>query len=229
MLLHKLPRTSADKIFEENIKKEFRNFIIEQDHPCVMAKSVFLNERCTLKDYGKFGTVTAAVNLMSDLRKYLKSYSFSDDQFESFVACFSEQEIKNEFHFEELMWRQLRLLKQCDNHPWDPTVSSDPTDDNFSFSLAGKAFYIVGMHPKASRDARRTPHPCLVFNLHWQFERLRRLDVYDEVKNRIRARDKEKNGSVNPVLEDFGSNSEARQYSGRDVGENWKCPYSRLD
>jgi FPC/CPF motif-containing protein YcgG len=27
------------------------------------------------------------------------------------------------------------------------------------------------------------------------------------------------------MLEDFGENSEARQYSGRKVGEEWKCPF----
>jgi FPC/CPF motif-containing protein YcgG len=32
-------------------------------------------------------------------------------------------------------------------------------------------------------------------------------------------------GTVNPMLAEFGEQSEARQYSGRDVGEIWKCPF----
>ena len=28
------------------------------------------------------------------------------------------------------------------------------------------------------------------------------------------------------MLEDFGTNSEARQYSGRAVADEWQCPYN---
>tara|TARA_R110002124_G_scaffold254044_2_gene419466 strand:- start:4131 stop:4460 length:330 start_codon:yes stop_codon:yes gene_type:complete len=104
-------------------------------------------------------------------------------------------------------------------------VSNDPADSNFSFSIAGKAFYIVGMHPKSSRMARQAPFPAMVFNLHAQFEKLRDMNVYKRVRNRIRDRDIKLQGNINPVLEDFGVESEAKQYSGRYVGKEWKCPY----
>ena len=40
-----------------------------------------------------------------------------------------------------------------------------------------------------------------------------------------RARDIELQGSINPNLADFGEASEARQYSGREVEDQWQCPY----
>ena len=40
----------------------------------------------------------------------------------------------------------------------------------------------------------------------------------------IRARDRDNAGSINPMLSDFGTRSEARQYSGRAVGDDWQCP-----
>ena len=46
------------------------------------------------------------------------------------------------------------------------------------------------MHPKSSRMARQAPFPTLVFNLHWQFEKLRELGTYKRVRNAIRKRDK---------------------------------------
>ena len=49
------------------------------------------------------------------------------------------------------------------------------------------------------------------------------------MKNMIRARDMAFQGSINPVLEDFGVNSEARQYSGRAVEDNWRCPFQPVD
>ena len=41
----------------------------------------------------------------------------------------------------------------------------------------------------------------------------------------IRARDMAFQGSLNPVLKNFGESSEARQYSGRAVPDDWKCPF----
>jgi len=87
------------------------------------------------------------------------------------------------------------------------------------------SFYIVGMHPNSSRFARKSPYTMIVFNLHAQFEKLRETNRYDRVRDLIRHRDKSYQGFVNPMLSDFGTNSEARQYSGRQVSANWECPF----
>ena len=42
----------------------------------------------------------------------------------------------------------------------------------------------------------------------------------------IRHRDLQLQGTINPMLSDFGERSEARQYSGRIVEENWRAPFS---
>jgi FPC/CPF motif-containing protein YcgG len=93
--------------------------------------------------------------------------------------------------------------------------------------LIGKAFYVVGMHPNSSRIARQSPFPTIVFNLHWQFEKLRQMGSYETVRDRIRERDEELQGSMNPMLSDFGKGSEAKQYSGKKVDDNWKCPFHK--
>jgi FPC/CPF motif-containing protein YcgG len=48
---------------------------------------------------------------------------------------------------------------------------------------------------------------------------------YQSMQGAIRTRDVALQGSVNPVLSRFGEASEARQYSGRAVGDGWKCPF----
>ena len=53
------------------------------------------------------------------------------------------------------------------------------------------------------------------------------MGAFNTVRNKIRERDIELQGNINPMLEDFGENSEARQYSGRKVEEEWKCPFHR--
>ncbi len=40
-----------------------------------------------------------------------------------------------------------------------------------------------------------------------------------------RAREMAFQGSINPMLKNFGERSEASQYSGRAVSDNWPCPF----
>lgn len=204
----------------------FEKWILEENHPCIMAQSVFRAEHVDLHEYSGFGTSESVNEILNDLENYLEEYDFSDKQFYTFIATFpQETESLTEKEFEKRLWHQLQLLHDADDSTWDSRVTQDPEDYNFSFSLKGRAFYIIGLHPNSSRIARRTPFPTLTFNLHCQFENLREMKRYQQVKKRIRKRDTMLQGSVNPELEDFGKNSEARQYSGRKVEENWKCPF----
>ena len=91
-----------------------------------------------------------------------------------------------------------------DDQPWAPEVSADPKDPHFGFSVGGTPFFIVGLHPRASREARRMPLPILVFNLHEQFEALRESGGFERMRDAIRRRDEELQGSVNPMVSDHG-------------------------
>ena len=67
----------------------------------------------------------------------------------------------------------------------------------------------------------------MVFNLHDQFERLRRDGLYEKLRGAILQRDQALDGSINPMLARHGELSEARQYSGRAVNDDWRCPHTR--
>lgn len=213
------------KIEPLNLKKSFKDFIIQKNHPCVMARSLFTNDDVEIHSFAELGSKKTAEELLKAIEQYLLRYNFEDKKFETLIAVFPNEEIISELEFEEKMWKQLQLIHNVAPHPWDSEVSSDPENSKFSFSIAGKAFYIIGMHPKSSRMARQSPYPAMVFNLHWQFEKLRDMGVYQRVKKRIRKADEKLQGSINPMLDDFGDSSEARQYSGRAVDSNWKCPF----
>ncbi|KRE42169.1 YqcI/YcgG family protein [Knoellia sp. Soil729] len=77
-----------------------------------------------------------------------------------------------------------------------------------------------------SRIARRAPLPTLVFNLHDQFEELRASDKYARMRDTIRRRDTAVQGTLNPMVNDHGQGSEAAQYSGRAVDEQWEAPFT---
>jgi FPC/CPF motif-containing protein YcgG len=151
-------------------------------------------------------------------------------EYATFVAIFKGPQQTSELQFEELFWQQLRRLHELDaaHFDWDPNVRSDPGDPHFSFSFGGQALYVIGLHGNSSREARRFPWPALVFNPHEQFERLRADGKWKRMQETIRARDIELQGSTNPMLSDFGVESEARQYSGRAVEANWRAPFKAV-
>ena len=206
-------------------KEQFKKFIINDDHPCIMSKNIVRSDNCDLNTYKGFGSKTVALKILNDLEKYLAVYDFSSNDFFSFIAIFDDDQNYTEIEFENLLWKQLQYIHDLDNSKWDETVSANPKNKTFSFSIKGVAFYVVGMHPNSSRNARKSPRLTLVFNLHQQFERLREMGVYTRIRDTIRKRDLQKNGTINPMLVNFGEESEAKQYSGRAVGNDWQCPF----
>lgn len=229
-----MPTTSTGKMKSvqtehAKIYNEFDEFIIDQNHPCVMAQTVFNMEHVDFHVYSNFGTKQTAIEILEDLKAYLANYNFESNDFYTFIAVFKEKKEYSEKEFEQVLWKQLQLLHEIDEIPWDKEVSKNPENGHFSFSINGKAFYIVGMHPNSSRKSRQSPYPAIALNLHWQFEKLREMNVFHNVRNKIRDRDIELQGNINPMLQDFGTNSEARQYSGRKVDKAWKCPFHQAN
>ena len=216
----------APKKNAKQAKAAFTKFIIEANHPCLMAQTVFKKNQLRVRTYSDFGSKETAKQLLSDLQDYLANYDFDSKDFFTFIATFSTTENYSEKRFEELLWKQLQNIHLADDQEWDETVSSNPADKDFSFSIAGKAFYLVGLHPNSSRKARQAPMPSIAFNLHEQFEKLREMGAYQKVRDAIRTRDEKLQGHINPMLEDFGTGtSEAKQYSGRATNKEWKCPF----
>lgn len=209
------------------IEKQFRAFILDNDHPCIMAQTVFSMDQLEMHSYDEFGSLKTAEKLIRDLETYLENYNFESNDFKTFLAVFPNSPEYSEIEFEKLLWQQLQNLHEADPKSWDRRVSEDPESKNFSFSIGGRAFYIVGMHPGSSRMARQSPHTAIAFNLHWQFEKLREMGAYLNVRDKIRERDRQLQGNINPMLEDFGKSSEAKQYSGRKVHKTWKCPFHK--
>jgi len=205
--------------------KKFEKFILEDYYPCVMAKTVIQSQQFDFHVYEKMGEISTAQSIIIDLDKYLEKVNLEENQFYSFIATFPKSTFENETSFEQVFWHQLQQLHDLDTVTWDSNVSSDPSNPNFSFSIRGQAFYLIGMHPNSSRIARQAPCPAIIFNLHSQFEQLRHMGVYQNIRNKIRKRDRVLQGSTNPMLENFGIASEVKQYSGRATNKEWKCPF----
>jgi hypothetical protein len=215
--------------FATRATAEFFSLIAAPEFPCLGAKAALNADTVLVHTYEELGSDRDSRALARDLRVFLESDAHATSDYVTFVAIFGEPLNLDEREFEQLLWRELRKLNRIDaaaGAPWDPEVASNPDDPHFSYSFAGHAFYLIGMHAHSSREARRFRWPTLVFNLHEQFERLRADEKWGRMQERIREREIEFEGSVNPMLNDFGEASEARQYSGRAVGEDWQAPFA---
>lgn len=211
---------------ETESEELFQSYIEQEAFPCLAAKTA------VARGHVEFFHGTAIECPADDqalLERVTKFGNAREDQspFRSFVALFPQTPRQSAKAFECSLWRRLQRLHNLDvkRSAWDASVESDPTSPEFSMSLGGNAFYIVGLHPGSPRRARRFPLTAMVFNLHRQFEQLRAEDRYHRFSEAIIERDVAFQGSPNPMLDEHGVSSEARQYSGREVGENWVCPF----
>jgi FPC/CPF motif-containing protein YcgG len=206
-----------------DLVENFRGFVAGRSFPCVGAKSALNRGRMEFVALEKLGTRESAERLLSSLARFSAAHRDVGVEPVSLVVLF-ESQVAGEDEFHDLLWKQLQTLHELDGawNPWAAGVSCDPAANDFSFSVASRAFFVVGLHPNASRMARRAPCPALVFNFHDQFQALKTIGHYEKMQSVIRKRDIALQGNINPILARFGESSEALQYSGRASGG---CPF----
>lgn len=203
-----------------------RGLVLNERFTCIGAKSAFRHNAY------RFGLYTdmedaSVVGLARDLFTFVSELPALASPFATYIASFTAPHPADEASFERRLWAVLQALHDLDarHHAWDPAVSDDPADARFAFSFAGTAFFVVGLHAASSRATRRFAWPTLVFNPHRQFERLREDGAYANFQRLIRKRERTLQGGLNPMLGEYGTHSEARQYSGRAVDAEWRCPF----
>ncbi|HEX8028283.1 MAG TPA: guanitoxin biosynthesis heme-dependent pre-guanitoxin N-hydroxylase GntA [Vicinamibacterales bacterium] len=221
------PDGSRPSPLTEFVHHGFRALVLDEHFTCVGAKAALRQRGYGFGLYGALGSSQATAGLARDLFIFLGERHAFDSTFVTYVASFSGTPPPDETAFEHDLWATLQQLHALDApfHQWDRSVNADPNDPRFSFSFAGTALFVVGLHAASSRATRRFAWPTLVFNPHDQFERLRSTGQYDRFQSVIRAADRALEGDINPMLANFGERSEAAQYSGRKVEEVWRCPF----
>ena len=220
-------QTRLPSPFQMQAHDAFRTRILDPQFSCVGAKAAFHSGHYRLGAYQNMNESGALAGLARDLYSFTQEQPRMDSDFTTFVACFAGPRDADEHQFEAHLWDVLQALYDVDRlyNPPDPAVAENPEAKNFGFSFAGCGFFVIGLHPASSRLARQFPWPTLVFNAHFQFDHLKADGRYGKMQTAIRARELAWQGSLNPNLSDFGDSSEARQYSGRAVEEDWRCPF----
>jgi FPC/CPF motif-containing protein YcgG len=203
------------------------HFMTMKNYPCVAALQSFAQREFLVGIYPSVADLSGAKDLRQDLLYYLQRYRESYSQFLSFWAVFPTVKPMDEDAFEQFLWEELTLLTSEEARPFDrdTRVSDDPKDPSFCLSLGGQAFFVVGMHPNASRISRRFPVPALIFNVFEQFELLEQSGGYETMVKINRARDIRLQKSLNPMVEKYGDHWESIQFSGKVNPNNWRCPF----
>jgi uncharacterized protein len=211
----------------QKIADELREFVADPGFPCVGAKAALRRHQLEILVVEDIRRGVSDRLITRRLQDFAIRHDVDDKMFVSQAVIFCNEMNMSEAAFETCLWQRLTSLHRIDreDYHWDPSVDSDPDSPHFSLSIGGKGFFVVGLHPNASRAARRFRYPTLVFNLHAQFEKLREEGRYDMIRDKTLERDIMLQGSPNPMLARHGETSAARQYSGRHVGEDWKCPF----
>lgn len=214
--------------------ERFRAFVQRPTFPCVAARAALGQGGVRMLELGTLGAPANAPALLDALARLAAAFAAPGRdplRLHSLAAIFDGPSGMDEDAFEARLWDQLAQLHALDvarGQAWAGDVGDDPDSPDFSFSLAGHPFFVIGLHDGASRRARRFAQPVLVFNSQRQFAHLRADGRYAKMQAATRARDFALQGSLNPNLADWGTAPETRQYSGRAVEADWKCPFRKL-
>lgn len=223
-----MPPERAHAPIADTLEARFRAFIRDRRFPCVGAKSALAHNAITIVMARDIRSAWDDLKIYAALLEFAAAHRSDPGPFKSLAVIFQDRAELDEVAYEQALWSRIQSLTDKDGwlgQAWDPRVSDDEESPHFSLSFGGEAYFVVGLHPGASRPARRFETPVMVFNPHDQFERLRADGLYEPLRAKIIARDVALAGSPNPMLTRFGETSEARQYSGRAVAPDWKCPF----
>lgn len=222
------PAAPRPHLHPHPLAEALTRFIGAPGFPCVGAKSAVGRGNLKVLVCRSISSSWNDLVISRRLLDFAAAYRRNPVMFQSLAIVFEGPRTLSERQFEASLWERVQSLSDKDRwhgQRYDRSVSPDPTNPHFGLSFGGQAFFIVGLHPHASRKARRFVAPTLIFNLHDQFERLRAENRYEKLRASILDRDKAIEGTINPMLARHGEASEARQYSGRAVDETWQCPF----
>jgi uncharacterized protein len=150
----------------------FREFVQQPEFSCLGAKTALHDDALKVASYRELASAESTAELSHDLSQFANSQLIREKPFANFVAIFQAPLEIDEIEFEHLLWQQLQRLHRIDDKPCDARARPIPADPEFSFSFAGRAFYVIGRHARSSRRAHQFPWPTLLFSSREQFDRL---------------------------------------------------------
>jgi uncharacterized protein len=216
------PPTGAVDPLAEFVHSQLRALLLHRMYPCLGGTSAIRTGTYRLGLYARIGSADAVRDCTEDLHAFLADNAPDIHPIAVFIAVFDGPVFPGETGFERALWRQLQAMHRADAAAigvLDPEpITVDEADAGFIFG--DRNFFVVGLHPAASRWARRFGWPTLVFNALTHDALLRSRGQYERMQGTIRRRDARLQGAVNPAVD----LPQVAQFAGRSVGNDWQCP-----
>ena len=215
-----------EKISDADIIQSFKKHLAAKEFPCIAAKAAMAKQQLHCMVAAHMACPHDDDRILHFIYDFVDNYRVDGSLYQSAAVIFRQPTTIDEETFDIFFWQRLQCLADKDSrqYHYDASVSNDPADALFSFSLKAESFFIIGMHQGNARPARQFDYPVIIFNPHAQFEELRKSSRYENMKKTVRKRDLFLSGSINPMLKDFGEQSEVYQYTGKQYDASWQCP-----
>ncbi|MCS4592682.1 YqcI/YcgG family protein [Brevibacterium sediminis] len=209
------------KELQQYIHDIWADMITDPAFPCVGAAGAVRRGDYLHETYTSLTEVSAAKSCARSLKSFNNSRSRLSHPVAVFAASFAFSYHQNEEEFESELWAFLAAL--CEYDQDSPSNSSQTIDepDDIGFIFDGRHFFVVGMHPLASRPARQFAVPTLVFNALSHVAPLVPNGRFERMKTQIRKRDARLSGYENPSSE----LPRRAQFSGRQNDPEWTPPH----
>ncbi|MFB7258682.1 guanitoxin biosynthesis heme-dependent pre-guanitoxin N-hydroxylase GntA [Streptomyces nojiriensis] len=205
--------------------EEFRSLVLGGTFPCLGGASALRRGQYRFGWYPRLGSAEAVSTCAESLTRFVTEFPERSHPVAVHVAVFDGPGELGDEDFEALLWHQLRGMRLadetggCARRATSAEQGGNAMEDP-GFFFGCRNFFVVGMHPGASRKARTFPWPALVFNALSHMGPLQQAGSYTSMQDKIRSRDRRLQGSVNPSL----FRPRIAQFSGRAVTPDWKCP-----
>lgn len=203
---------------------QFRAMMLSGAYPCLGGASAVRNGSYRFALYCDLGSPAAVRDCAHDLNLFLRDTPADAQPVAVLVAVFVGHLPGGEIGFEEALWRQLQQMHRLEaawaGRPAPSPIRTDESDESDpGFFFGDREFFVVGLHPSASRWARRFSWPTLIFNALTHEAVLQRRGQYERMQHAVRRRDRLLQGSVNPAID----LPQLAQFSGRAVDTGWEC------
>ena len=148
------------------IARELNDWMASPEFPCIGAKAALRRHQLEILVVPDIRLGSSDALITARLQDFAIRHDTDEKMFVSQAVIFHNDADLSEEEFETHLWQRLVSLHAIDrrDYRWDPKVDSDPQSPHFSLSIGGKGYFVVGLHPNASRVARRFKYPTLIFN-----------------------------------------------------------------
>jgi FPC/CPF motif-containing protein YcgG len=191
-------------------------------HPCIGARILGHSKTFYTCIPGELTTISSALKFLECLDGYF-SLTDQNDPIEKSLLVLFHDPIASPHDFFTKFWSFAQVAHDIDSltHQWDPTVSSDTSDNNFELSFRGRGVFPTTFHPFHERTARRFMYPGWAHNQSSQFRSLRETNQFETWQKKIRQADAstDPSGTHNPLLADTGTVSAATQITQYQTSE----------